>query len=165
MDGTQFYYTEEYKEAFEIVLSMLQELPEEVKIGVAEIHFEGKNENIAGRTSGTTITLFDFMAYDTNIQKYILFHEVGHAYSNVLWSKGILDLDYTKYSEYAKKDKNYISSYSKGKIKENANYSEDFADAFSKYFSDNKNFKRKYKNRYEYLEKLMELARKEEGGV
>ena len=75
-DGTKFYYYENNKKAFEIVLDMLRELPENVKIGVAEVHFEGQNGNVAGSTGGTTITLYDFMAYDAEIQKHILYHEV-----------------------------------------------------------------------------------------
>ena len=77
-DGTQYFYKTKYQEALDIVLNLLEELPEEAKKGVAEVHFEDKNGNVAGRTGGTAITLFDFMAYDTETQKYILFHEVGY---------------------------------------------------------------------------------------
>jgi len=154
-DGTMFYYKENDQEAFDIVLNLLRELPENVKIGVAEIHFEGKNGNVAGRTIGTTITLYDFLSYDKETQRHILFHEVAHTFGNVLWSKDIIDLDYSKYAEFVKKDKNYLSDYSKGKIKEENNYSEDFADGFSEYFRNYKSFKRKHKNRFEYLDKLI----------
>ena len=75
-DGTIFKYKENDKEAFDIVLALLRELPENVKIGVAEIHFEGKNGNVAGTTSGTTITLYDFLSYDKEVQRHILYHEV-----------------------------------------------------------------------------------------
>lgn len=154
-DGTMFYYKEKDQEAFDIVLNLLRELPENVKIGVAEIHFEGKNGNVAGRTGGTTITLYDFLSYDKETQRHILFHEVAHTFGNVLWSKNLIDLDYKEYAEYVKKDKNYLSDYSKGKIKEENNYSEDFADGFSEYFRNYKSFKKKYKNRFEYLNKLI----------
>lgn len=154
-DGTKFYYYENDKKAFEIVLDMLREIPENVKIGVAEVHFEGKNGNIAGTTSGTTITLYDFLSYDEEIQRHILYHEVGHTFGNVLWSENLIDIDYSEYAEAVKKDKNYLSDYSKGKIKEENNYSEDFADGFSEYFRNYKSFKRKHKNRFEYLEKFI----------
>ena len=155
IDGTMFYYKGNDQKAFDIVLNLLRELPENVKIGVAEIHFEGKNGNVAGRTGGTTITLYDFLSYDKETQRHILFHEVAHSFGNVLWSKNIIDLDYTEYAEAVKKDKNYLSDYSKGKIKEENNYSEDFADGFSEYFRNYKSFKRKHKNRFEYLDKLI----------
>ena len=154
-DGTQFYYYESDKESFEIVLNLLRELPENVKIGVAEVHFEGKNGNVAGSTSGTTITLYDFLSYDKETQKHILYHEVAHTYRNVLWSKNLIDPDYEVYAEAVKKDRNYLSEYSKGKIKDENNYAEDFADGFSEYFRNYKSFKRKCKNRFEYLNKLI----------
>ena len=154
-DGTMFYYKENDQEAFDIVLSMLRELPENVKIGAAEIHFEGKNGNIAGSTSGTTITLYDFLSYDEETQRHILYHEVAHTYGNILWSKNLIDIDYSEYAEAVKKDKNYLSDYSKSKIKEENNYSEDFADGFSEYFRNYKSFKRKHKNRFEYLERFI----------
>ena len=154
-DGTMFYYKENDQEAFEIVLNLLRELPENVKKGVAEIHFEGKNGNVAGRTGGSTITLYDFLSYDEKTQRHIFYHEVGHTFGNVLWSQKLIDLDYTEYAEAVKKDKNYLSDYSKSKIKEENNYSEDFADGFSEYFRTYKSFKRKHKNRFEYLDKLI----------
>ena len=108
---------------------------------------------MAGVTKGTSIILYDFSAYDTSTQRHILYHEIGHTFANELGRLNKLDFD--KYIEVAKKDKSYLSNYSKKKIKENNNYSEDFADAFSMYFKDNDSLKRKHKNRYEYLENLI----------
>ena len=161
-DGTMFYYKENDQEAFNIVLNLLRELPENVKMGVAEIHFEGKNGNVAGTTSGTTIILYDFLSYDKETQRHILYHEVGHTFGNVLWSQNKLDIDYTEYAEAVKKDRNYLSDYSKSKIKDENNYSEDFADGFSEFFRNYKSFKRRNKNRFEYLEKLIKEEREYE---
>ena len=154
-DGIQFFYKEKDKNAYEIVVELLKELPEHVKTGVGEIHFEGKNDDIAGTAGGSVITLYDFMSYSRETRKDILFHEVGHTFGNVLKYYRIIDSNYTDYSEYAKKDKNYVSDYSKGVIKREGKYSEDFADAFSQYFMNNARFKRKFKNRYEYLNRLI----------
>lgn len=152
-NGTKFIYKEKDKEALKLVLEYLEDIPLEMKQGVKEIHFEDKKGDVAGVTKGTSITLYEFSAYDTSIQKHILYHEIGHTFANELSRLNKLDFD--KYIEVVKKDKNYLSDYSKSKIKENNNYSEDFADAFSMYFRDNDTFKRKHKNRYEYLNNLI----------
>lgn len=67
-----------------------------------------------------------------------------------------MDSNYTEYSEYVKKDKNYVTNYSKRYIKKKENYSEDFADSFSLYFRNCKKLKSKYTNRYEYISNLFE---------
>ena len=68
-----------------------------------------------------------------------------------MWVSGLFDMEYQEYAEKVKEDKNYLSDYSKRHIKDNNNYSEDFADGFSEYFRNYKSFKRKHKNRFEYL--------------
>ena len=108
---------------------------------------------MAGVTKGTSIILYDFSAYDTSTQRHILYHEIGHTFANEMSRLNKLDFD--GYIEVVKNDKNYLSNYSKKKIKENNNYSEDFADAFSMYFRENDVLKRKHKNRYEYLKNLI----------
>lgn len=75
-NGIQYYYKGKDKEAVEIVEELLGELPENVLVGVKEIHFEGKNGNVLGSASGTIIKLYDFMNYDPNTQKDTLYHEV-----------------------------------------------------------------------------------------
>lgn len=152
-NGTKFIYREKDKESLNLVLEYLNDLPEKVKQGVKEIHFEDKKGEVAGVTKGTSITLYDFSAYDTSTQRHILYHEIGHTFANELCRLNKLDFDW--YIEVVKKDKNYLSNYSKRKIKENNNYSEDFADVFSMYFRDNGSLKRKHKNRYEYLDNLI----------
>lgn len=149
----KFIYREKDNESLNLVLEYLNNLPVKVKQGIKEIHFEDKKGDVAGVTKGTSIILYDFSAYDTSTQRHILYHEIGHTFANELGRLNKLDFD--KYIEVAKKDKSYLSNYSKKKIKENNNYSEDFADAFSMYFKDNDSLKRKHKNRYEYLENLI----------
>ena len=152
-NDTKFIYREKDKESLNLVLDYWNDLPKKVKQGVKEIYFEDKKGDVAGVTKGTSITLYDFSAYDISTQRYILYHEIGHTFANELGRLNKLDFD--GYIEVVKKDKNYLSNYSKRKIKENNNYSEDFADAFSMYFKDNDSLKRKHKNRYEYLENLI----------
>lgn len=160
-NGTKFIYGETDKETLNLVLKYLEDLPLEVKQGIKEICLEDKKGEIAGVTKGTSITLYNFLAYDILTQRHILYHEIGHTFANEMSRLNKLDFD--KYIEVAKKDKNYLSNYSKSKIKENNNYSEDFADAFSMYFRDNDGLKRKYKNRYEFLDNLIsENAKSEE---
>lgn len=154
-NGVQYFYKGKDKEAVEIVTNLLDVLPENVLIGVGEIHLEGKNGKIAGVTRGSIITLYDFMSYNSSSQKDILYHEVAHTFGNVMKYHLIIDNNYMEYSEYVKKDKNYVSDYSKEKIKKENNYSEDFADSFSEYFRNYNRFKRKYKNRYEYINYLI----------
>ena len=77
-----------------------------------------------------------------------------------MWVSGLFDMEYQEYAEKVKKDKNYLSDYSKRHIKDNNNYSEDFADAFAQYYMNNKTFKRKHPNRYEFIENLMNLGKK-----
>lgn len=152
-NDTKFIYREKDKKSLNLVLKYWEDLPIKVKQGVKEIYFEDKKGDVAGVTKGTSITLYDFSAYDTSTQRHILYHEIGHTFANELCRLNKLDFDW--YIEVVKKDKNYLSNYSKRKIKENNNYSEDFADAFSMYFGDNDSLKRKHKNRYEYLDNLI----------
>lgn len=152
-NGTKFIYRETDKETLNLVVKYLEDLPFEVKQGIKEIYLEDRKGEIAGVTKGTGITLYNFLAYDTLTQRHILYHEIGHTFANEMSKLNKLDFD--RYIEVAKKDKNYLSNYSKSKIKENNNYSEDFADAFSMYFRDNDGLKRKYKNRYEFLDNLI----------
>ena len=152
-NDTKFIYREKDNESLNLVLEYLNNLPVKVKQGIKEIHFEDKKGDVAGVTKGTSIILYDFSAYDTSTQRHILYHEIGHTFANELGRLNKLDFD--KYIEVAKKDKSYLSNYSKKKIKENNNYSEDFADAFSMYFRENDVLKRKHKNRYEYLNNLI----------
>lgn len=152
-NDTKFIYREKDKKSLNLVLKYWEDLPIKVKQGVKEIHFEDKKGEVAGVTKGTSITLYDFSAYNISTQRHILYHEIGHTFANELGRLNKLDFD--KYIEVAKKDKSYLSNYSKKKIKENNNYSEDFADAFSMYFRENDVLKRKHKNRYEYLNNLI----------
>ena len=152
-NDTKFIYREKDKESLILVLNYWNDLPINVKQGVNEIYFEDKRGDVAGVTKGTSITLYEFSAYDTSTQRHILYHEIGHAFANELGRLNKMDFD--MYIEMVNKDKNYLSNYSKNKIKENNNYSEDFADAFSMYFRDCDSFKRKHKNRYEYLDNLI----------
>lgn len=152
-NDTKFIYREKDKESLILVLNYWNDLPINVKQGVNEIYFEDKRGDVAGVTNGASITLYEFSAYDTSTQRHILYHEIGHTFANELGRLNKLDFD--MYTEMVNKDKNYLSNYSKNKIKENNNYSEDFADAFSMYFRDCDSFKRKHKNRYEYLDNLI----------
>lgn len=152
-NGTKFIYRENDKESLNLVLEYMDNLPIEVKLGVKEIYFDDEKGDVAGVAKGDTITFYDFMAYDSLTQKHILYHEIGHTYANEL--NRLNKLDFDEYIESVTKDNNYMSSYSKGKIKENNNYSEDFADAFSMYFRDNKQLRRKHRNRYEFLNNLI----------
>lgn len=152
-NDTKFIYREKDKKSLNLVLDYWNDLPKKVKQGVKEIYFEDKKGDVAGVTKGTSITLYDFSAYNTSTQKHILYHEIGHTFANEL--ERLNKLDFDEYIDAAKIDKNYLSNYSKNKIRENNNYSEDFADAFSMYFRECDSFKRKHKNRYEYLDNLI----------
>ena len=152
-NDTKFIYREKDKESLNLVLDYWNDLPIKVKQGVKEIQFEDKKGDVAGVTKGTSITLYDFSAYDISTQRHILYHEIGHTFANEL--ERLNKLDFDEYIVAAKIDKNYLSNYSKNKIRENNNYSEDFADAFSMYFRECDSFKRKHKNRYEYLDNLI----------
>ena len=152
-NGTKFVFREKDKKSLNIVLDYLDDLPVQVKQGVKEIHFEDKNGNIAGVTKGNVITLYDYAAYNSSTQRDILYHEIGHTYANEL--NRVNNFNFDQYIENVKNDGNYISDYSKSKIKENNNYSEDFADAFSMYFREKNILRRKHKNRHEYIESLV----------
>lgn len=152
-NGTKFVYKGTDKETLNLVLKYLDVLPLEVKQGVSEIYFEDRKGEVAGVTKGTSIMLYGYSAYDTSTQRHILYHEIGHTFANEMCRLDKLDFD--RYIEIVKQDRNYLSKYSKKKIKENNNYSEDFADAFSMYFRDIDELKRKYKNRFEFLDNLI----------
>ena len=158
-NGVQYIYKGKDKEMVEIVSDLIDQLPSELTMGVGEIHFEGKNGDTAGTACGSKIVLHDFESYSKNMQKHILYHEVAHTLGNAMQFYRILDRNYTDYTEYAKKDKNYLTDYSKDVIKREGNYSEDFADALAEYIMNNNSFKRKYKNRYEYIENLINQAK------
>ncbi|MBO5179797.1 MAG: hypothetical protein J6B87_05585 [Clostridia bacterium] len=152
-NDTKFIYREKDRDSLNLVLDYWNDLPIKVKQGVKEIQFEDKKGDVAGVTKGTSITLYDFSAYDISTQRHILYHEIGHTFANEL--ERLNKLDFDEYIVAAKIDKNYLSNYSKNKIRENNNYSEDFADAFSMYFRECDSFKRKHKNRYKYLDDLI----------
>jgi len=152
-NDTKFIYREKDKESLNLVLNYWNDLPINVKQGVKEIQFEDKKGDVAGITKGTSITLYDFSAYDISTQRHILYHEIGHTFANEL--ERLNKLDFDEYIVAAKIDKNYLSNYSKNKIRKNNNYSEDFADAFSMYFRECDSFKREHKNRYEYLDNYL----------
>lgn len=154
-NGIQFYYKSEDGQAVEIVNQLLEKLPSEFLIGVQRIDFEGKNGNVAGRTRGKDIILFDFMNYEIEAQKRILYHEIAHTYSNVLSAYGFIESDYADYAVFVKKDKNYVTDYAKSYIKEQNSYSEDFADSVALYFSNPQKLKKKHSNRYQYIDKLI----------
>ena len=59
-NDTKFIYREKDNESLSLVLEYLNDLPEKVKQGVKEIHFEDKKGEVAGVTKGTSITLYDF---------------------------------------------------------------------------------------------------------
>lgn len=84
-NGTKFIYRETDKETLNLVLKYLEDLPLEVKQGIKKVYFEDKKGEIAGVTKGTSITLYDFLTYDTLTQRHILYHEIGHTFANEIY--------------------------------------------------------------------------------
>ena len=143
------------------VISLLKEIPPKIVNCVDKIvlYDSEKEKNVAGISKDRTIELYKFSSYCVATQKHILYHEFAHILGNKLMQSKILDYHYTDYAKAVKKDNNYVSTYSKKYIMEKNNYSEDFADSMAVYLIDSKKFKEKFKNRTEYIEKILKMLK------
>lgn len=111
--------------------------------------------NIAGVASNKTITLYKFSKYSSSTQKNIIYHEIAHTWANKLIEEKVIDYSYTDYSTFVNKDNNYVSKYSQAYIAEKEKYSEDFADSIAFLFINQRSFKKKFPNRFDYINNLL----------
>lgn len=157
-------YTDKEKAASKKIINYLKKLPSNILKNIDTITMipYTNTSNIAGITRDENITLYKFSKYSAATQKNILYHEIAHTLANRLMDKKIIDYSYTEYSEIVKKDKNFVSTYSKSYIEEKNKYNEDFADSFAFYFINKNSFKKKYPYRYEYISKLVKINLEEQ---
>ena len=153
----EIYYQNE--EDFNTLIETLEDVSNELLNSVNKIilYSNEKESNVAGITQNRTIRLYEFSKYSNSTRKRILYHELAHILGNELLENKIIDYDYTEYKKMVEKDGNYIDEYSKKYILEKNRYSEDFAESVAMYLINKENFEEKYKNRSEYIEKVLKI--------
>ena len=162
IDEIQLIYTTEDVENKELIKTWLKELPAEFKIGTERIilipnsHYE--NRNIAGIAYMNEVKLYNLSRLSLKSKKMALYHELAHLWANKLIQYKLLDYSYTDYEEFAKKDKFYVSEYTKRYLIEKRSYSEDFAESVAQYIYNTRLFKKKFPNRGRYLERLFYIT-------
>jgi len=152
-------YTSKEKSAAKKLVNHLKKLPDTLLNNlttITMIPYETTG-NIAGITKNNTITLYKFSKYSTSVQKNILYHEIAHTWATLLMQYKVIDYSYTNYATAVNADHNYVSSYSKSYIQEKNSYNEDFADSIAFFLINKKSFKKKYPNRYEYINTLIKF--------
>lgn len=156
-------YSNNEKSSVKRLLTYLKKLPENLLENLSTITMIPYDNvsNIAGVTKENSITLYKFSQYSSTTQKNIIYHEIAHSWANKLMEKQILDYSYTDYSVFVNADNNFVSNYSKEYIKKNNSYSEDFAESVSFYFINKKSFKKKYSERFTYIDSLLNLKTEE----
>ena len=154
----QIIYTAEDIENKVLIMELMSRLPEQFKIGTERIilipyrHLE--NKNIAGIAYMGEAKLYNLSRLSEKNKKIVLYHEMAHLWANKLIEYKLLDYSYSKYEGFAKKDKQYVSNYTKKYLIEKQSYSEDFAESIAQYIYNPKLFKKKYPSRGCYIEML-----------
>ena len=141
------------------MITYLKKLPDKLLENlntITMIPYENSS-NIAGVTKENSITLYKFSQYSSTTQKNIIYHEIAHTWASYLMQKKIIDYSYTDYSAFAKADNNFVSNYAKEHIAQKESYSEDFAESVSFYFISQNSFKKKYPQRFIYINSLLKL--------
>ena len=157
--NVKIIYTTQEKTAAKRMISYLKKVPQNILQNVdiiTMIPYEN-NSNIAGVTKENSITLYRFSQYSATTQKNIIYHEIAHTWATYLMQKKVIDYSYTDYSTFVKADNNFVSNYSKEYIEEKGKYNEDFADSLSFYFMNQGSFKKKYPQRFVYINSLLKL--------
>ena len=158
----QLIYTQEDIFNKQILAEKLIQLPKRFKCGTEKIIFipytHLENENIAGIAYLGEIKLYCLNRLPEKSRSRVLFHEITHLWANKLVEYKIIDSSYTAYETFAKRDKYFVSDYTKRFALEKGSYSEDFAESVANYIGNKKLFKQKYPNRSKYIEKLMYLT-------
>lgn len=155
----QIIYSSKEKAGAKKLISYLKKLPNQVLKNVEKITmipFENES-NIAGVTLDNSITLYKFSKYSTATQKNIIYHEITHTWATKLMQYKIIDYSYSDYQKVVQEDNNFVSTYSKSYIEGKESYNEDFAECVSFFFINKHNFKKKYPNRYEYINTLTNI--------
>jgi len=157
--NVKIIYTSKEKSAAKRMISYLKKLPNKLLENldtITMIPYEN-DSNIAGVTKENSITLYKFSQYSSTTQKNIIYHEIAHTWASYLMQNKIIDYSYTDYSTFAKADKNFVSNYAKEHMEEKESYSEDFAESVSFYFINQRSFKKKYPQRFAYINNLLKL--------
>lgn len=157
--NVKIIYTTQEKNAAKRLISYLKKLPKNVLQNVniiSMIPYENTS-NIAGVTKENSITLYKFSQYSATTQKNIIYHEIAHTWATYLMQKKVIDYSYTDYSTFVKADNNFVSNYSKEYIEEKGKYNEDFADSVAFYLMNQRSFKKKYPQRFVYINSLLKL--------
>lgn len=152
-------YSDKEKTSATRLISYLKKLPSKLLKNIdtiTMIPYE-TTSNIAGVTKESSIILYKFSQYSSTTQKNILYHEVAHTWANALIQNKIIDYSYTDYAEFVKADKNFVSTYAKEIIEQTERYNEDFAESISFYFINQRSFKKKYPQRFQYIDSLIRL--------
>lgn len=162
IDDIQLIYTTEDVENKELIKTWLKDLPTEFKFGTERIIFipfrHHENAKIAGIAYMSEVKLYNLSRLTLKNKRIVLYHELAHLWANKLIQYKLLDYSYTDYEEFAKKDKFYVSDYTKRYLIEKQSYSEDFAESVAQYVYNTRLFKKKFPNRSKYLERLFYIT-------
>lgn len=157
VENIKIIYSSKEKSAVKRLISYIKKLPNNLleNLDVITLIPYDNSSNIAGMTKETSITLYKFSKYSASTQKNIIYHEIAHTWAKKLIQQKLIDYSYGDYAKAVHCDKNFVSNYSKTYILEKNKYSEDFADSLAFFFINQRSFKKKYPNRYEYINYLI----------
>ena len=153
VDEVKIIYSEKDLENVEKVIECLENMPIETKSNLKEIKLlpNKARGNVAGVTNYDKITLYGISKYDDATIENIIYHEVAHTWAYELIKDKILDFSYTDYREIVELDNNFVSNYSKKSIKNNDDYSEDFAESIAFFLIDEEDFTENHPARADFI--------------
>ena len=133
-------------------------MPTQMKENLKEIKMVPSKTrgNVAGVTKYDSITFYGLSSYRNETFENIVYHEVAHTWAYELIRNKVLDFNYSEYSDLAREDDNYVSTYSRKAIIKNDDYSEDFAESVAFYMIDSEDFEMNHPARAEFISSIID---------
>ena len=157
-ESVKFIYTEKDARSVEKVFDLLDNMPTQMKENLKEIKMVPSKTrgNVAGVTKYDSITFYGLSSYRNETFENIVYHEVAHTWAYELIRNKVLDFNYSEYSDLAREDDNYVSTYSRKAIIKNDDYSEDFAESVAFYMIDSEDFEMNHPARAEFISSIID---------
>ena len=157
-ESVKFIYTEKDARSVEKVFDLLDNMPTQMKENLKEIKMVPSKTrgNVAGVTKYDSITFYGLSSYRNETFENIVYHEVAHTWAYELIRNKVLDFNYSEYSDLAREDDNYVSTYSRKAIIKNDDYSEDFVESVAFYMIDSEDFEMNHPARAEFISSIID---------
>ena len=157
-ESVKFIYTEKDARSVEKVFDLLDNMPTQMKENLKEIKMVPSKTrgNVAGVTKYDSITFYGLSSYRNETFENIVYHEVAHTWAYELIRNKVLDFNYSEYSDLAREDDNYVSTYSRKAIIKNDDYSADFAASVAFYMIDSEDFEMNHPARAEFISSIID---------